>query len=187
MPQQQEQECLKEIGRGFFTTAYLRNDNKVLLKSTDYIKECMAMGWFPNSRLFPKVSFSDNRNEYIMKYYPRVKSLKTSLNPKDYEIYKELRAIHLNLPKGYDSLHKVFTTISNKRVKEALLGALDACANYGVDVFFEISPRNVSVSKAGRLVLMDCFFMESQLLKIQKDRAVEKKIKELNNVCQYSP
>ena len=32
-----------KIGKGLFSTAYLQEDNKtVVLKSTDYIKECMA-------------------------------------------------------------------------------------------------------------------------------------------------
>lgn len=154
---------LEQIGRGTFTTAYRRADGKVLLKSRDPIKECMAWGWFPNSRLFPKIEFGDNRGEYIMNYYPKTASLKNSLKPKEYEFYLELRRIFDSYPFGYSALRDAFQTIKCRNRRRIMIEALEACANYGQDVRFEISPRNVRVSKAGNLILLDCFFIASHL------------------------
>lgn len=159
---------MKLIGKGLFTKAYLKDKNTVILKSVDPIKECMSMGWFPDSNLFPKIErldYDDNGvATYEMKYYPRVTSLKTSLCPSHYEIYKELRSLNIetsqNKHDGLNNVHKAFKTIKNKRVKTALLEAVDACGNYGSCVSFEISPRNVAVSKTGKLILLDCFFMQ---------------------------
>ena len=157
-----------KIGKGSFSTAYLMDNGKVFIKSTDHIKECMAQGWFPSSRLFPKVEFGEAINTYIMKYYKKVTSLKNTLTEKDYAMYKELRVIanSLNYKAGYNELYEAFKMIKNRRVRVALQEALSACSNYGGDIGFEISPRNVAVNK-GRLVLLDCFFIRSQLKEVR--------------------
>ena len=48
-------EIVSLIGRGTFSRAYLRRDGRVLLKSDDPMKEAMALGFFPRSRLFPRI------------------------------------------------------------------------------------------------------------------------------------
>ena len=48
--------ALPLIGRGMFSTVYRKNAKTVLIKSVDPVKECMAMGWFPSSRMFPKTT-----------------------------------------------------------------------------------------------------------------------------------
>ena len=156
-------EAMKRIGKGHFTTAYMCIDGKVLLKSRDYIKECMAIGWFPNSRLFPKVDRGQHDGEYIMKYYPRVTLPKKSLKKEEYVFYMELREIDNSGYSGFDELWAAFHGLSNKYRGKILIQALEACANYGYDICFEISPRNISVSESGNLILMDCFFIRSQL------------------------
>ena len=158
-------QVLKRIGKGSFTTAYLMDNDKVLLKSSDPIKECMAMGWFPNSHLFPKVKFGDVDNEYIMNYYPKQTSLKNTLKPKHYAFYKELRRLWEDLPFNYDvyTLRTHFRYLTDKRKSAILIEALEACMNYGSDICFEISPRNVAVGKTGNLILLDCFYIKSLL------------------------
>lgn len=155
---------MKLIGKGLFTKAYLREDGKVELMSKDYIKECMSFGWFPSNRLFPSIKSIDNGN-YEMKYYPKVKSLKKSLKPIEYNKYLELRNLTIpfivNKYEGYDNLYNAFSTIKGKILREAMLEALSACTNYGSDISFEISLRNVAVDK-GNLVLLDCFFIQTQ-------------------------
>lgn len=156
----------KVIGKGTFTTCYRAgNSNKVLIKSDCPAKECMSLGWFGNSRLFPKVKqeLIDNKGNYFysMPYYKKQKSLKNSLIKKDYELYKFLRGFHVT--SGYHKLYKAFSKIKNRRVRTALLEALDGLANFGDDITFEISPRNVAVSNTGRLILLDCFFFINQL------------------------
>jgi hypothetical protein len=169
------------VGRGAFTTCYRVSRNKVILKSTDPIKECMSLGGFPSSRLFPTVTSVDSSysndtpfSHYEMKYYPKVKSLKTALQSADYKMYTELRAlagavIHgsASHDTGYHMLYKQFLTISSKRLREALLGAIAGCATYGDDIALEISPRNVAVTASGKLILLDCFFMKSELKSIR--------------------
>lgn len=162
---------MRQIGKGSFTTAYLKPDKKVvLLKSCDPIKECMAYGWFPNSRLFPKVSFGEQDGTYLMKYYPKVSSLKQALVPKDYALYLELKNLWKQMPNGagFNEVLAVFKLISNRHTRKIMIEALEACGNYGSDVVFEISPRNVAVSPTGRLILLDCFFMRSKLKELRR-------------------
>ena len=166
---------MKIIGKGQFTTAYRKNAHTVLLKSTDPIKECMSLGWFPDSHLFPKItriSSNENLSIYEMKYYPKVKSLKHALKSKHYEYYKALRKLFedncfhaSSIDNLYFMWYKIFSTTDTlpKHIKKHLLDALDACSNYGTAIAFEISPRNVAVSKTGGLILLDCFLDASKL------------------------
>ena len=168
------------IGRGMFSTVYRKNAKTVLIKSVDPVKECMAMGWFPSSRMFPKTTrvalLDDDQGTalYEQRYYPKVKSLKAALKPAEWEFYQELRKAQnyvLCLPDDYkalDSLRSVISNLPSKyaRKKAALLGAIDALTNYGPDIRFEISPRNVAVHN-GRLILLDCFFMAEKAKEVR--------------------
>lgn len=149
------------IGKGSFSKVY-KSGRNVYIKSKDHVKECMALGWFPNSHLFPKVSFSDKDGyDYKMRYYKKYNSLKNHLKPKEYEKYLLLRKF--NGVTGYNELYQVFSKIKVRSLKEAMISSIDALSNYGADICFEISPRNVTISEAGNLVLLDCFFKVSQL------------------------
>lgn len=165
---------LKLIGKGAFTKCYQLSEDKVLLKTEDPIKECMAHGWFPDSELFPEVSHSDVEGCYEMKYYPKVRSLKNNLSPDQYRLYKELRLIFsefrqpVNPYDRYNAWHDAFECSDlDQDIKETMQYALLACGNYGTDVCFEISPRNVAVDD-GKVVLLNCFFMESKLKEVNK-------------------
>ena len=168
-------QALPLIGRGMFSTVYRKNAKTVLIRSIDPVKECMAMGWFPNSRMFPKTTrvaiLDDDQGTalYEQGYYPKVKSLKAALKPAEWEFYRELRKAQNNVNyflddyKALDSLQSLISNLPSKyaRKKVALLGAIDALTNYGPDIRFEISPRNVAVHN-GRLILLDCFFMKEK-------------------------
>jgi len=155
---------MKKIGKGCFTTAYLLDSGKVLLKSTDPIKECMSLGWFPNSELFPVIEPTDKVGEYLTTYYPKTSSLKTELEPYYWMLYKHLKwtyksySYHECTP--YSTWFKAFTELSVEYPIEGkvLLEALDACSNYSNEVSFESSPRNVRAVN-GKLLLLDCFFI----------------------------
>ena len=164
---------LKLIGTGSFTKAYLRqSDNRVVLKSCCPIKECMSLGWFPTSRLFPKLTRTEH-DTYVMKYYPKVSSLKNSLDPAQYKIYKDLRKV-MNLGWGqssndYDSFshwYKAFEKLENRKLSKVMCEAIEACGNCGSDIGFEISPRNVAVNN-GKLVLLDVFYSITKLREVQ--------------------
>lgn len=154
------------IGKGTFSKVYRLNEKEVLIKSNDPVKECMAL--FIDSFLLPKITRLDN-NDYTMEYFAPVKSLKESLLPAQYELYKELRSLSVGCVNNSNNLYfewrKQFETITNEDVKEDLLQIMDCLADYGSDISFEISPRNVAV-KDGKLVLLDCFFLKGHLQQV---------------------
>ncbi len=170
----------KFIGKGTFSRVYLMENNRVMIRSTDPIKECMAHGWFPESRFFPEVSLVDY-GVYEMEYYPRASSLKGALDKEDYALYQTLRtmadvfrarAVNIRDAERHSELHEVINKFEQDNPQfseafEALREAVDACGNYGTDIGFEVSPRNVAV-KEGKLILLDVFYMLSALRKARK-------------------
>ena len=158
---------MKIIGKGSFTTAYFNETTgQVLLKSRDRVKAAMAEGFFPDHKIFPKIKFvsiGDGVTYYEMKYYKKYSSLKNNLTSRQWEFYKLLRTLNHSL--GYANIYRDFETkIPNKfqKEREALLEALNGLSNYGTDIAFEISPRNVAIEDK-KLILLDCFFFQSCL------------------------
>lgn len=157
------------IGKGTFSKVYLKSKSKVIIKSTCPIKECIANGWFPKTALFPTLKRLGYQ-EYECRYYPKVTSLKTALEPDQYVLYKELKRLsHTEYRADVAAWYKVFPKITNRRIRQHLQDAVEACANYGSDVMFEISPRNVAVHN-GKLVLLDVFFIKSHLTRVKSLR-----------------
>jgi hypothetical protein len=169
----------KLIGKGAFSKAYLLPSGDVELVSVDPVKECMALWGLGDSYLWPQIECVDYRDDgtqvYKMPHYPKVKSIKTALEPRQYELYKALRNLEgtfcANPNLLSDELRKQFETLPDEfsAEKEALLEAVDALGNYGTDLKFEISPRNVSVIN-GKLVLLDVFFFVSQLNQVRSSK-----------------
>lgn len=164
------------IGKGTFSKAYLTDQGYVELHSVDPVKECMALWGFGDSRLWPQIERIECQGNgwqvFKMPLYDKPKSLKNSLNPDDWEFYKALKAIPraMNWEKDYElkgKWHRAFDKLRDKWAQhvEALDEALDSIANYGFDICFEISPRNVAV-KDGNLILLDCFFLRSKLREV---------------------
>lgn len=157
---------LELIGTGLFSKVYALNDKKVLIDTCCPCKA--AMQEFPSSKYFPKIELQEvlptNRKLYTMKRYSKTRSLKNSLKPKQYELYKELRTVFLS--SWNCSTRTALNRIQNKRVRELLLQAYDTCICYGDEVKFEISPRNVAVHN-GNLVLLDVFFCNRMARKVR--------------------
>ena len=160
---------LKVIGRGHFTTAYRKDRNTVILKSRDNVKECMSLGWFPETHLFPNITRvasqdQDGFSMYEMKYIDRVKAPKKQLTTKHYNLYLVFLTLDITYIRGANPLIELLGELRIKRsVKDHLIDAVSALTNYGSDIRFEISPRNIGVSKTGKLILMDVFFFKSEL------------------------
>ena len=167
---------VKLLGKGSFTRAYLLDNDRVRLESRDPIKECMALGWFPDSRLFAEIEQIEP-GVYEMEYFPRVSSLKNTLNARDWKLYQILRVMadvyhcRVALLKNKSMMHSEFHKVVNEfdaanpgysEEFDALREAADGCGNYGTDIGFEISPRNVAV-KGDELILLDVFFIHSHL------------------------
>jgi len=170
-----------KIGKGLFTTAYLLEDGTVELISCDHIKECMGHGWFPDGRLLPDIEYISNYdsdgfyNVYHMEYYEKPLSLKKNLCVHDWRLYQLLRKLDiqpsLNPHDTFNLWHEQFDTLPDEfeEEREEIKESLDACGNYGSDINFEISPRNVGV-KDGKLILLDCFFVASQAREVRKEK-----------------
>ena len=167
---------LKLIGKGLFSKVYSNSDlDYVIINKNDYIKEAMAFEWFPDSKYFPKIEEIEIGEDYYwkMKKYNKTRKVKGLLNHNDYMFYQELRKIFKTKPiikNKYDSfevLYKLFKESSlTEEQKELMLDAVNACSNYGSDVGFEISPRNIFIEN-GNLILADCFYIISQAEKIK--------------------
>lgn len=171
---------MKLIGKGAFTKCYLQDcGKKVLLISSDPIKECMGWGWFPESTHFPKVTVVNN-GAYEMDYYGPTVGLKAHLDADNWQLYQVLRDVMSRINHQgraadmYSQLYGLFEAARERSENRVVINglsdcieALDACANYGSDIGFEISPRNVR-AKNGMLVLMDCFFMIGKLREVRK-------------------
>lgn len=161
--------ALKVIGRGHFTTAYRKDRNTVILKSRDKVKECMSMGWFPETPLFPTVTRIASQDDqgysmYEMKYIDRVTAPKKQLTEAHFKLYQELRTLDIKYIKDAYHLRELIEALKIKRsIKDHLIDAVSALTNYGDDIAFEISPRNIGVSKTGKLILMDVFFFKNDL------------------------
>jgi hypothetical protein len=161
------------IGKGMFTLCYDNGDN-VLLVSNCPIKECNALGWLSDSRLFPKIEGLDCSDElqlFKQEKFAKVKSLKTALQPKEYSLYLQLRelasAFQCKWVKNKFDRKDVFVdTVRASKLnhvyKKALIEAAEGITNYTTKLGFEVSPRNVAV-KNGKLILLDVFFSLDQL------------------------
>ena len=159
---------MKLIGQGSFSRVYLKDADEVLIVSRDKVKAAMSECYWPNSRLFPRIKYvGENVNgtsTYSSRYYPRVRSLKLSLEPKEWEFYLFLRSLDRWPERHYEYEHlsKQFSSIPWRSKRENMLKALDCLRMYSDDICFEISPRNVAVWK-GKLILLDTFFFRHQL------------------------
>lgn len=160
---------LKLIGKGQFSKVYQLNEKQVLIKTVDSVKECISNGGHQSTGIFPELTEIE-RGMYVCKLYTKVRSLKEELSARHYAIYQDLRSITIPVTmRGCDqsdACREAFSKVKNKKYREALLEMIDELANYGTDVMFEISPRNVAVEK-GKLILLDVFFLRSELQEIR--------------------
>lgn len=159
-----ETKKLKLIGRGLFSKVWRLNGSQVLVKSVCHVKECISMQWHNSENICPDITRIDDQT-YTIEYFDKVSSLKDNLKASHYEIYKNLKSLSVgyvpNKHNLFDAWYKQFKTIKNKRYRLALIDMLETLTNYGSDIEFEISPRNVAV-KNGKLILLDVFFMQNQ-------------------------
>lgn len=150
------------IGRGAFSKVYKKDSKTVIIVSRDKVKVAMASPEWPRARCFPKL-IEKASGIYECKYYEPVRALKSNLSEDQWALYRVLRDVYHNGPQYYWYLRSYFRALKGwKAESRALLSALDVLNEYGRDVRFEISPRNVAVHR-GRLILLDCFFFQEDL------------------------
>lgn len=165
--------------RGKFSKVFMLVDGTVKIFSSDPVKECMALWGFGDSSLWPEIEridrLEDGTNVFIMPLYEQPRALKSTLAEEDYALYQALRKASYEIFTGlnpYDASqhwHRVFENALQAfpEAMQAMHDAIDSLQNYGHDIRFEISPRNVAV-KDGRLILLDCFFFASALANTKK-------------------
>jgi len=162
-----------KVKRGSRTKAFIFAD-KVLLRTIDPIKECMALGWFPDSELFPEVKktdfedIDDSFQIFESPVYLQGRSMKALVCKDDWEgVYLPLVQLYKTINYGYrvyEWHHSFIQAVNNcvglrEDAKEAIKEAYEACMNFSEKVKFEISPRNIAATEDGKLILLDCFFI----------------------------
>lgn len=163
---------MQKIGRGLFSTVY-RDGEDVIVKSSCWAKECNALFGYGDSELWPEIVQLEYGEvpTYRMPYYEQPKSLKTALLPDQYDLYKALKA-HGDAftfrfrESEYERYNRFF---AHWEPFPFMQQAIEALSNYGNDMRFEISPRNVAV-KDGKLILLDVWFFASQAFEIRTSR-----------------
>ena len=160
------------IGNGLFSKVYRKgNDPFVTVVSRDPAKEAFSFDWHTPHHLIPEITAIDN-DVYTMPFYPRVLSPKKQLTPHSYSFYTYLRKMtrtgfsRITRETSYDILYRLFNGIpvEFKKEKIVLHDMLRVLSNFGDDMIFEISPRNISCTKSGDLILRDCWFFLSRII-----------------------
>lgn len=153
------------VGSGLFTKCYRYSKKEVLCISCDPTKECISLGWTPESRFIPEIEKLDHDgifSLYKMPLYEKPKSLKGALNKSDYRFYSDLRNLQIDYDLNehrwiYNIVRAVESSKLHHTKKELMIGFAESMTNFGHTLRFEISPRNVAV-KNGKLILLDVFF-----------------------------
>lgn len=164
----------KLIGRGMFTRAYQIGPELVEIVTTCQVKECYAE-FSQGNRFAPvieKLDYLDSgESVYHMPLYPKIKAPKRQLNSRAYHIYKQLRKISYN--SDYDNIYNLIEGLDlTSEEKEEIQSLLGDAANVDCQsIAFEISPRNISATKDGDLVMLDCFFDRKAAIKIYKNKS----------------
>jgi hypothetical protein len=159
----------KLIGKGSFTKAYLLNDGTVEVESICPAKECYALFSKGNS-FAPIIDRTDYLDSgvcvYKMPLYPKCRAPKRELNTTAYKVYTELRKLSCQFAMTYNKFTAAVEALSlEEDTKEEIISLAGDVANAidCNDMGFEISPRNISYTAEGGLVMLDCFFSRKLL------------------------
>lgn len=157
------------LGKGFFSAVFRETPTTVLVVSDDPAKECLSMGWMPDSSLLPTIERIDYGSEglslYRMPLYHTFRAPKRNLNKKGYSQYLDLRSLRGKLAscqKSWDMI-EILEKIPTDNAY-FLSQCVDSMSNYTDKCGFEISPRNIASDKDGNLILLDCFFDKARIV-----------------------
>lgn len=173
---------MKLIGRGMFSRVYQSDEvgsDHVIILSNDRAKEALSFNWHDNETgIFPtleKVDYTGDFFVYTQKFYPRIRAWKKALDADQYRLYCDLKEVFndtcMNVKNEYDRYYMLYNAFDKSPIREDykqdILSMIDSLANFGADIGFEISPRNIAIEN-GKLILLDCFFFTTDLLKARK-------------------
>lgn len=154
----------KLIDKGAFTKAYQIAEDKVEILTICPAKEAYALFSQGNkfAPIIEKVDYLDSgESVYHMPLYPKVTAPKKQLNKEAYAVYQALRKISGSCSMTYYRfIEEIEASNINEDDKEEIISLIsDACnAIDTMDMGFEISPRNISVTETGDLIMLDCVF-----------------------------
>ena len=166
----------KLIGRGLFSKAYQIADDRVELVSVCMSKEAIAMFAQGNkfAPIIERVDCTDNgESVYHMPLYPKVTAPKKQLNQKAYSIYMELRQFSCRSDMNYYRFVELVEGSNlDDETKENIISFAGDVSN-GIDpakMGFEISPRNITITPEGDLILLDVFFCRGAVIRARTEK-----------------
>lgn len=168
---------LKQIAKGSFTDVFYLNEDEVMLRTTDKIKELYAQNWLPELdwNPYPVTEYldcSDNGDFFLlkMKRYDRFSRVE-QLNEKSKKLLKAMKCFRVAIEESQRAVR--WTSDLSKAVceipeefREFTQESIDSVCNYSNSAFFEISPRNLAVDGSD-LILLDCWFSRSEFKRIR--------------------
>lgn len=177
---------LRQVGKGGFTRCYELDEDTVLLETFDPIKQVMAEGKFPPSKLFPEVKEYEKASRggskfYTMRYFkgrPKrstVGWLKQNLKPSHYETYLDMVELRKRVEDSISGKRGInrqeiwnaaFLTLDNQKLANILVDANNACCEAASNIMFDCAPKNVAPHE-GNLILLDCFYSSSLFYKVK--------------------
>lgn len=160
------------IDKGAFTKAY-KYKGRVYIKSVDTAKECIAL-FCKGLRYLPSITrldyLDDGSAVYSMPFYNKLtKRYKTA-----WEQYKNLW--HFFDEYNYDT-EKILLNIDQLKastgLKTSLIRLIESMANYNSyeNLKLELPKYNLSVTKSGRLILLDIIF-DVELLSMTRRKKI---------------
>lgn len=157
------------LGKGFFSAVFKESPSTVLVVSDDPAKECLALGWMPDSSLLPTIERLEYGIEglslYRMPLYNTFRAPKRHLNKKGYSQYSDFLSLRWKIAscqKNWD-LISILEEIPTDNAY-LLSQCIDSMSSYTDQCGFEISPRNIASDKDGNLILLDCFFDKARIV-----------------------
>lgn len=152
---------MRMIARGKWAKVYDLGE-KVLIKSDDPIKECVAL--FCEGDRLPELTKVDY-GVYECPKYTIGRGIVGKLSPEDQRDYRTLRKLASGLRlrlRRYDCFQQLQQAIDQAQLQADIRASLESvlynAANYTDFIGFEISPRNIAIDKSGKLILLDLFF-----------------------------
>ncbi len=157
----EEQITSYPVSKGYHAMCYDHptNPRKVLLKTRCEVRKHMARKDLPNSSYFPnvrKVGTTQFRSIYEMDKYIHIDDTNSyKLSKLDHKIYTYLTN-EFNGSKDDISKSKVLP----QHIKKLLLTSYAILKRQKYDVCFDITDKNIMMTKSGRLILNDIFWIE---------------------------
>lgn len=156
---------LKVLATGSFSTAYIQENGRILLKTGDIPKQAMSDRLFPKHRLFPEVNYVGHEGSKALYDMPRYKQgeirklLNTERQKRLYDALSET-LYQVNTNNSFAQNVEVLKRLPSEfyREKKAIIAAYEfICQFTNSELSMEHWDCNLAV-KGGKLIMLDSFF-----------------------------